>query len=128
MDVQRDNSQGGGANDRDVYPGSAFTPDSKALITSYDGKIWRVEVPSGTVTADSVHRAGRQQMGPLAKFEYPDQRLDARRHADPRRAALARRPIASRSSRSTGSRSPSWRRARRLGDTASARRSVTRAG
>ncbi|HEX6324845.1 MAG TPA: hypothetical protein VFZ36_14045, partial [Vicinamibacterales bacterium] len=29
MDVQRDDSQGGGARDRDVYPKSAFTPDSK---------------------------------------------------------------------------------------------------
>ena len=32
MDVQRDNTQGGGVNDRDIYPGSAFTPDSKALV------------------------------------------------------------------------------------------------
>ena len=35
MDVQRDNTQGGGVNDRDIYPGSAFTPDSKSLITSF---------------------------------------------------------------------------------------------
>ncbi|HEY6218536.1 MAG TPA: amidohydrolase, partial [Gemmatimonadaceae bacterium] len=27
---------------RDLMPGSSFTPDSKALITSYGGKIWRV--------------------------------------------------------------------------------------
>src|SRR5262249_7531196 len=47
MDVQRDDSQGGGARDRDVYPSSAFTPDSTALITSYGGRIWRVAVPSG---------------------------------------------------------------------------------
>jgi len=50
MDVQRDDSQGGGTRDRDVYPGSAFTPDSRALITSYGGKIMRVEVPSGQAT------------------------------------------------------------------------------
>jgi len=36
LDVQRDNTQGGGVNDRDIYPASAFTPDSKALITSYN--------------------------------------------------------------------------------------------
>ena len=47
MDVQRDDSQGGGSRDRAVYPSSAFTPDSRAIITSYGGKIWRVEVPSG---------------------------------------------------------------------------------
>jgi len=50
MDVQRDDHQGGGARDRDVYPGSAFTPDSRALITSYGGKIMRVEIPSGDAT------------------------------------------------------------------------------
>ena len=30
MDVQRDDSEGGGARDRDVYPASAFTPPSSA--------------------------------------------------------------------------------------------------
>jgi Tol biopolymer transport system component len=71
MDVQRDNSQGGGTNDRDVYPASAFTPDSKSLITSYGGKIWRVEVPSGRVSAVPFTADVDQQMGALAKFEYP---------------------------------------------------------
>ena len=71
MDVQRDNSQGGGANDRDLYPGSAFTPDSRSLITSFNGKIWRVEVPSGAVTAIPFSAVVDQQMGALAKFEYP---------------------------------------------------------
>jgi len=71
LDVQRDNSQGGGNSDRDMYPGSAFTPDSKALITSYNGKIWRVEVPSGTVTPIPFTAQVNQQMGALAKFEYP---------------------------------------------------------
>ena len=71
LDVQRDNSQGGGVNDRDVYPGSAFTPDSKALITSYDGKIWRVDVPSGRVSAIPFSADVDQRMGTLAKFDYP---------------------------------------------------------
>ena len=71
MDVQRDNSQGGGVNDRDLYPASAFTPDSKALITSYGGRIWRVEVPSGRVTAIPFTAQVDQRMGALAKFEYP---------------------------------------------------------
>jgi Tol biopolymer transport system component len=71
MDVQRDNSQGGGVNDRDLYPASAFTPDSKSLITSFGGKIWRVEVPSGTVTAIPFTAQVQQTMGALAKFEYP---------------------------------------------------------
>ena len=71
LDVQRDASQGGGTADRDLYPGSAFTPDSRALITSYHGKIWRVEVPSGQVTPIPFTATVNQQMGALAKFDYP---------------------------------------------------------
>ena len=71
MDVQRDNTQGGGTNDRDIYPGSAFTPDSRSLITSFGGKIWRVAIPSGDVTAVPFTADVDQQMGPLAKFAYP---------------------------------------------------------
>ncbi len=71
MDVQRDDHQGGGARDRDVYPGSAFTPDSRALITSYGGKIMRVEVPSGDATVIPFTAEVEQELGPLAKFEYP---------------------------------------------------------
>jgi len=71
MDVQRDNHQGGGVNDRDVYPGSAWTPDSRAIITSFGGKIWRIDVPSGKRTAIPFTAEIDQQLGPLAKFDYP---------------------------------------------------------
>jgi imidazolonepropionase-like amidohydrolase/Tol biopolymer transport system component len=71
MDVQRDDYQGGGIRDRDVYPASVFTPDSRALITSFGGKIWRIEVPSGTRTAIPFTAEIEQQLGPLAKFDYP---------------------------------------------------------
>jgi len=71
MDVQRDNTQGGGANDRDLYPGSAFTPDSRFLITSYNGKIWRVAVPGGEATLIPFTADVDQPMGALAKFDYP---------------------------------------------------------
>ncbi len=71
MDVQRDDSQGGGSRDRDVYPGSAFTPDSRALITSYNGRIWRLEIPSGTATEIPFTARIEQQLGPLVKFDYP---------------------------------------------------------
>ncbi len=69
MEVQRDASQGGA--DRDVYPNSAFTPDSRALITAYNGKIWRVEVPSGTATNIPFTATVEQQLAPLARFDYP---------------------------------------------------------
>ncbi|HEX9611475.1 MAG TPA: amidohydrolase, partial [Gemmatimonadales bacterium] len=35
---------------RDLYPGASFTPDGRALIVSFGGKIHRVEVPSGRVS------------------------------------------------------------------------------
>jgi imidazolonepropionase-like amidohydrolase/Tol biopolymer transport system component len=71
MDVQRDDSQGGGARDRDVYPKSAFTPDSKSLITSYDGRIWRLSVPTGDAVEIPFTAKVDQQLGPLVKFDYP---------------------------------------------------------
>ncbi|HUH11610.1 MAG TPA: hypothetical protein VMK65_00815, partial [Longimicrobiales bacterium] len=71
MDVQRDDHQGGGMRDRDVYPASAFTPDSRALITSFGGRIMRVAITSGAVTEIPFEAEVRQPMGPLVKFDYP---------------------------------------------------------
>lgn len=71
MDVQRDDSQGGGSRDRDVMPGSAFTPDSEALITSWGGKLWRVAVPSGEATEIPFTADVELALGPLARFDYP---------------------------------------------------------
>nr|MDQ3420541.1 amidohydrolase family protein [Acidobacteriota bacterium] len=78
MDVQRDDSQGGGARDRDVYPKSAFTPDSTSLITSYGGKLWRVAVPAGTAVEIPFTAKVDQKLGPLVKFDYPidDEKLE----------------------------------------------------
>lgn len=71
MDVQRDDSQGGGTRDRDVYPGGSWTPDSQSLITSYGGKIMRVDVPSGDATEIPFTAHIQQDLGPLVKFDYP---------------------------------------------------------
>ncbi|MGH7537880.1 MAG: amidohydrolase family protein [Gemmatimonadales bacterium] len=54
---------------RDLQPGSAFTPDSKALITSHGGKLWRVEIPSGLATAIPFTARVEQRLGPLVHFE-----------------------------------------------------------
>ena len=67
--VQRDDQES--AFTRDLMPGSAFTSDGKALITSYQGKLWRVEVPSGTQTAIPFRAQVEQPGGPLVKFSYP---------------------------------------------------------
>ena len=71
MDVQRDDAQGGGTRDRDVYPGGSWTPDSQALITSWGGKIMRVEIPSGETSEIPFTAHVQQELGPLAKFDYP---------------------------------------------------------
>ncbi|MBT8403166.1 MAG: amidohydrolase family protein, partial [Gemmatimonadetes bacterium] len=71
MDVQRDDSEGGRTRDRDVYPASAWSPDSQHLYTTWDGKIWRVAVPSGEATEVPFTARIEQEMGELAHFEYP---------------------------------------------------------
>ena len=66
--VQRDDQES--RFTRDLMPGSSFTPDSRALITSYGGKLWRVEVPSGRATAIPFTADVRQEMGPPLRFAY----------------------------------------------------------
>ena len=67
-DGQRDDQEGRWS--LDLAPGSSFTPDSRALITSYGGRIMRVEIPSGTATPIPFTASVEQRVGPLAKFEY----------------------------------------------------------
>ncbi|NNM34107.1 MAG: amidohydrolase family protein, partial [Gemmatimonadetes bacterium] len=71
MDVQRDDSQGGGRRDRDLYPGGSWTPDSQALLTTWGGKIMRVSVPSGEAVEVPFSARVQQELGPLVKFDYP---------------------------------------------------------
>ncbi len=65
--VQRDDQES--RFTRDLMPGSSFTPDSKALVVSYGGKIWRVEVPSGQATAIPFTAKVHQDLGPLVRFD-----------------------------------------------------------
>ena len=67
--VTRDDQES--ASTRDLMPGSSFTPDSKALITSFDGRIWRVDVPSGEATPIPFTARIEQKLGPKVRFEYP---------------------------------------------------------
>ncbi|MEP6571891.1 MAG: amidohydrolase family protein [Gemmatimonadota bacterium] len=55
---------------RDLMPGSAFLPDGKAIITSYGGKLWRVDIPSGHATEIPFTARVHQSLGPLVKFQY----------------------------------------------------------
>jgi len=66
--VQRDDMES--RYTRDVMPGYAFTPDSKAIVLSYGGKLWRLDVPSGRATPIPFSADVEQQMGAPARFAY----------------------------------------------------------
>jgi Tol biopolymer transport system component len=67
--VQRDDQES--ASTRDLMPGASFTPDSKALVTSFDGKIWRVSVPGGEVAPIPFKANVDLKVGPKVAFDYP---------------------------------------------------------
>lgn len=54
----------------DAYPGYAFTPDSKAVIVSYGGEIWRVPVDRSAATKIPFEAEVKLEMGPEVKFAY----------------------------------------------------------
>ncbi len=47
---------------------SAFTPDGTAIITAYDGRLWRITVPSGVATELPFTAEVEQLLGPLLRF------------------------------------------------------------
>ncbi|HVO31283.1 MAG TPA: amidohydrolase family protein [bacterium] len=54
---------------RDLMPGSAFTPDSKALLTTNKGHFWRIDIATGQGSEIPFSATVDQQLGPLVKFE-----------------------------------------------------------
>jgi Tol biopolymer transport system component len=66
--VQRDDQES--IADRDALPGMSFTPDSRELVVSYDGKIWRVPVAGGDPIAVPFQVDVQFGIGPEVKFEY----------------------------------------------------------
>ncbi|MEP7380901.1 MAG: amidohydrolase family protein [Gemmatimonadota bacterium] len=84
--VDRDDQEG--ATTRDFLPGASFTPDSKALIASFHGKLWRIEVPDGRTTEIPFSADVDVGLGPLARFDYPvgDSMVAARRIEQPSRS------------------------------------------
>ena len=67
--VQRDDQES--ASTRDLMPGASFTPDSKSFVASYDGKIWRIAVPTGEVTPVPFNAKVDLKVGPKVAFDYP---------------------------------------------------------
>ncbi len=54
----------------DVIPGYAFTPDSRAVVLSYDGQIWRVSMDGGDPVAVPFEADVKLDVGPEVKFAY----------------------------------------------------------
>ncbi|MBI4409962.1 MAG: PD40 domain-containing protein, partial [Gemmatimonadetes bacterium] len=67
--VQRDEQESRAT--RDVLPGMAFTPDSKELVVSYGGRIWRVPVDGGPAREVPFEAEVELDIGPLVEFDYP---------------------------------------------------------
>ena len=67
--VQRDDQESRAT--LDAYPGMTFTPDSKHLITTWDGKLWKVPVAGGAPAEIPFEAEVVQALGPAVHFEYP---------------------------------------------------------
>lgn len=68
-EIQRDDIESRGS--RDLLPGYAWTPDSKAIVLAHHGKIWRLDVATGKETAIPFTAEVDQMIGELVRFDYP---------------------------------------------------------
>ena len=66
--VQRDDMESRAP--MDAYPGYSFTPDSKAVVVTYGGEIWRVPVDKTAPTKIPFEAEVKLEMGPEVKFAY----------------------------------------------------------
>ncbi|HSH45952.1 MAG TPA: hypothetical protein VK966_08855, partial [Longimicrobiales bacterium] len=55
----------------DVLPGMSFTPDSRHLVASYDGRIWRIPVEGGDAEEVPFTVSYDMPVGPDVFFDYP---------------------------------------------------------
>ena len=67
--VQRDDQEAMAT--RDAFPGMSFTPDSAQVVTTYDGKIWRVPIDGSDPAVIPFHISADVAYGPEVFFEYP---------------------------------------------------------
>ena len=66
--VQRDDQESRAP--LDVLPGYSFTPDARAVVLSYGGKIWRVPVDGGAPAEIPFEAKVDVPIGPEVKFAY----------------------------------------------------------
>lgn len=67
--VQRDEQES--IATQGVLPGMTFTPDSKNLLTSYNGKIYSIDIETGSETEIPFEADMHLEMGPEVFFNYP---------------------------------------------------------
>jgi Tol biopolymer transport system component len=67
--VQRDEQES--VANMDVLPGYSFTPDSRAVVISYGGEIWRVPVDGSAATKIPFTVNAEVAVGPEIRFDYP---------------------------------------------------------
>jgi len=67
--VQRDDQESRGG--RDLYPGMSFTPDSREVVATYGGKIWRVPVDGSDAVEVPFAVEVDLPIGPSVDFKYP---------------------------------------------------------
>jgi Tol biopolymer transport system component len=79
----------------DYMPGSAFTPDGRALVTSLEGKLWSIDVATGRRTAIPFTANVEQQLAELVRTEHriPDTSVTVRQIRDPRISPDNRRVV-----------------------------------
>ena len=66
--VQRDDQES--LATLDVYPGMSFTPDSKYVVATWSGKLWKIDVDTRRATEIPFEADVVQAMGPHVGFEY----------------------------------------------------------
>lgn len=54
----------------DVLPGYSFTPDSRSVVLSYGGEIWRIPAEGGAATRIPFTADVKLDIGPEVKFTY----------------------------------------------------------
>ena len=69
--VQHDDQESRGT--LDVLPGMSFTPDSRHLVASYGGRIWKLDVENGGAEEVPFRVRYALEVGPLVEFDYPIQ-------------------------------------------------------
>lgn len=72
-----------------VYPAMSFTPDSKFLICSYGGKMWKLPIEGGSAVNIPFEVDVELDFGPRVEFNYPisdEKALVATQIRNPRRS------------------------------------------